>query len=70
MLSWMDYSSEKPKINEDKKRRKYGMHKGHYKWDLAKEWFCMSNDMFFRMYGFNFVPRGQLYDEVREYVHS
>lgn len=33
---------------------------------LGVEWFNMSNDMFFSVYGFNWVPRGQVYDEARK----
>lgn len=49
-------------------RNKFGKHKDHYEWDLAVEWFQTSNDTFFEKYGFNFVPRGKLFDEAKEYV--
>lgn len=50
-------------------RMKFGNFKGHYEWDLAVEWFQMSNDDFFEKYGFNFVPRGKLFEQAREYVY-
>lgn len=51
------------------KRLMYGMHKGHYQWDLSVNWFQMTNDDFHNLYGFNFVPRGRLFDEARDFVH-
>lgn len=51
---------------EQQKRQKYGMLDGHYKWDLAKAFFSMSNDDFFNVYGFNFVPKGRLWTEAKE----
>ncbi|CAF1778083.1 hypothetical protein NRS6094_04333 [Bacillus subtilis] len=51
-------------------RRKYGKFRGHHKWDLACAWFKCSNDVFFDIYGFNFVPRGRLYEEARKHVHN
>ena len=48
----------------------YGKHEGHWQWDLAVNWFRMSNDDFHRMYGFNFVPKGMLFDKAKEYVHN
>ncbi|AYK08875.1 hypothetical protein D8Z77_22395 [Brevibacillus laterosporus] len=53
---------------ENSRRLKYGKVQGHYRWDLAKTWFRTSNDNFFELYGFNFVPRGMLYEEAREFV--
>lgn len=47
---------------------KYGKHKGHYKWDLALIFFETPNDTFFEMFGFNFVPRGELFDEAKAYL--
>lgn len=37
---------------------------------LGCEWFQMSNDAFFDTYGFNFVPRGRLYDYCRKKVYG
>lgn len=54
-----------------KQRIKYGRYKGHYKWDLALEWFQTDNDTFFERYGFNFVPRGELFNKAKEFLaHS
>ena len=57
------------KLNSEM-RKKFGKLKGHYKWDLAVEWFQTSNDMFFEKYGFNFVPKEKLFDEAKEYVFT
>ncbi|MDZ5608591.1 hypothetical protein U2I54_16190 [Bacillus pseudomycoides] len=57
-------------INEEKKRTMYGKHNGHNQWDLAKDYFQMSNDAFFDHYGFNFVPRGRLYKEAKSFLES
>ncbi|PPA70058.1 hypothetical protein [Jeotgalibacillus proteolyticus] len=48
-------------------RRKYGKHKGHFKWDLAVSYFRMDNDTFFSVWGFNFVPEGRLWEEAKDY---
>ncbi|HCA29493.1 MAG TPA: hypothetical protein DEP23_07990 [Ruminococcaceae bacterium] len=38
---------------------------------LGCEWFRMSNDCFFEMYGFNFNPHAHgLYDICRKLVHG
>lgn len=55
-------------VNETQKRKWYGTFKGHNQWDLAKDWFQMSNDDFFNQYGFNFVPKGQLFDEAKRFL--
>ncbi|AJG95811.1 hypothetical protein I6G77_04400 [Bacillus tropicus] len=55
-------------INESLRRTKYGEYNGHNQWDLAKDFFRMSNDAFFKMYGFNFVPRGRLFDDAKSFV--
>ena len=57
-------------VNESLRRKKYGEYKGHNQWDLAKDYFRMSNDTFFKVYGFNFVPRGKLFDEAKSFVWS
>lgn len=59
----------KSKVNEASKRLLYGKHKGHWQWDLAVNWFQMTNDEFHRLYGFNFVPQGRLFEEARDFVH-
>ena len=60
---------EIPKEVSEKLRMKFGSFKGHYEWDLAVEWFQTSNDAFFERYGFNFVPRGKLFEEAKEFVY-
>lgn len=63
-------TNEKPKVDENIMRKKYGMHKGHYKWDLAKSWLTMTNDSFFDCYGFNYVPDYSWVDKVRPYLRE
>ena len=53
---------------ENIKRIRYGKINGHDKWDLAKSWLKMSNDDFYRLYGFNWVPPVWMYEEAREYL--
>ncbi|MCO5478574.1 hypothetical protein IGJ28_000298 [Enterococcus sp. AZ091] len=48
--------------------KKYGTYKGHSKFKLALDFFQMSNDRFFEIYKFNFVPRGELYEVARSYI--
>lgn len=53
------------KLNEDKAaeyRARFGMHRGHHKWDLAISFLSMDNDAFFKLYGFSYVPEGHLLD--------
>lgn len=54
-------------FNQDM-RIKFGKFKGHYQWDLAVDWFQTSNDTFYKVYGFNYVPKGQLFEQAKEYV--
>lgn len=50
--------------------RKYGKGtNGHDRFHLALDFFTMSNDDFFQLYGFNFVPKGQLFDDAKEFLH-
>lgn len=49
-------------------RRKFGTFKGHNKWDLAVTWFQTDNDTFYKIYGFNFVPKGFLFELAQTYV--
>jgi hypothetical protein len=49
-------------------RAKYGEYRDYSAWDLAKEFFTMSNDDFFLKYGFNYVPRGQLWEDAKDYL--
>lgn len=49
-----------------------GSHRFFNIYDLAVEWFCMSNDTFYACYGFNFNPhnfRG-VYEEARKRVYG
>lgn len=48
--------------------QKYGKFKGFSKFKLAIDYFQMSNDRFFEIYGFNFVSRGKLYDIAKAYI--
>ena len=57
-------------VKEGKTRFWYGKHRGYYRWDLAKDYFQMSNDAFFDHYGFNFVPSGQLYAEAKSFLEN
>ncbi|CKE77448.1 MULTISPECIES: hypothetical protein [Bacillus cereus group] len=57
-------------VNESLRRKKYGENNGYSQWDLAKDFFRMSNDAFFNIYGFNFVPKGRLFDEAKSFVAS
>ncbi|MGR5968845.1 hypothetical protein ACT7C1_14180 [Bacillus paranthracis] len=57
-------------VHESIRRTRYGTYNGHNQWDLAKDFFQMSNDAFFKIYGFNFVPRGKLFDEAKSFVWS
>ena len=65
----MGCDNAKPKAtNEQSKRISFGTLNGHYKWDLAKNWLQMSNDGFYRLYGFNWVPPMGMREEVRKYL--
>ncbi|EMN7726838.1 hypothetical protein WB980_000082 [Bacillus cereus] len=55
-------------VNESLRRTKYGEYNGHNQWDLAKDFFQMSNDAFFKIYGFNFVPKGRLFDDAKSFL--
>ncbi|KAA1807143.1 MULTISPECIES: hypothetical protein [Bacillus] len=55
-------------VNESLRRTKYGEYNGHNQWDLAKDFFRMSNDEFFNQYGFNFVPKGRLFDDAKSFI--
>lgn len=65
--------NQKDKIKADDDRgsyliEKYDTYKGHSKFKLALDFFQMSNDRFFEIYKFNFVPRGELYEVARSYI--
>jgi hypothetical protein len=68
LFKGFSFVNEKPKVDEDIMRRKYGKHKDHYKWDLAKSWLTMTNDSFYDCYGFNWVPDYSWVNEVRPYI--
>lgn len=53
-------------INDAK--NKYSTYKGYPKLQLALDFFQMSNDLFFRVYGFNYVPEGKLRDAARKRI--
>lgn len=66
-----DYQKDKIKADDDRGAyfiKKYGTYKGHSKFKLALDFFQMSNDRFFEIYKFNFVPRGELYKVARSYI--
>lgn len=50
--------------------RKFGTYEGHSKFKLALDFFQMSNDRFFEIYKFNFVPRGKLAETARKYIEN
>lgn len=67
------HGSIRSKINEAYEmhmRTEHGMAHGCYRWDLAMDFFNMSNDMFFEKYGFNFIPRGKLFDEAKRFKYE
>lgn len=53
-------------VNKDK----YGTLNGYYKWDLAIDWLTHSNDSFYNNYGFTFTPKGELYEDVKQYLNE
>jgi len=55
-------------MEEEIFRIKYGKLNGLYKWDLAKSWLRCSNDNFYRLYGFNWVPPIWMYEQARQYL--
>lgn len=50
--------------------RKFGTYEGHSKFKLALDFLQMSNDRFFEIYKFNFVPRGKLAETARKYIEN
>lgn len=50
--------------------RRFGTYEGHSKFKLALDFFQMSNDRFFEIYKFNFVPRGNLAETARKYIEN
>lgn len=51
-------------------KAKYGYYEGYSKFQLALDFFQMSNDLFFEKYKFNFVPTGKLYSEVKKLLEE
>lgn len=68
-LRFEPIGNEVPKEVSESLRMKFGKFKGYYEWDLAIEWFQTSNDAFFEKYGFNFVSKGKLFEDAKEYVY-
>lgn len=60
--------SDKGRTTEQTYRLRYGKMNGHYKWDLAKAWLTMSNDSFYELYGFSWVPPSWMYEQAREFI--
>ncbi|WP_281738494.1 hypothetical protein [Enterococcus dispar] len=48
--------------------KKFGSYKGYSKFKLALDFFQMSNDRFFEIYKFNFVPYRELAKVAKEYI--
>ncbi|MBP1046416.1 hypothetical protein I6N96_08975 [Enterococcus sp. BWM-S5] len=51
-------------------KAKYGYFEGYPQFQLALDFFRMSNDLFFEKYKFNFVPTGKLYSEVKKLLEE
>ncbi|MBL1228157.1 hypothetical protein IW492_02785 [Enterococcus sp. BWB1-3] len=51
-------------------KAKYGYYESYSKFELALDYFQMSNDLFFEKYKFNFVPKGELYKEVKKLLEE
>lgn len=51
-------------------KNKFSTYKGYSKLQLALDFFQMSNDMFFVVYGFNYVPEGKLREAARKLIDS
>lgn len=50
--------------------KKYGTYKGYSKVDLTKSFLTMTNDDFFKLYGFNYIPDMKLQDSVRKILYG
>lgn len=53
-----------------KLKKKYGKYKGYSIVDLAFSFMTMTNDDFFKVYGFNYVPEMKLQDEVKSLLYE
>lgn len=51
-------------------KNKYSTYKGHAKLQLALDFFQMTNDLFFAVYGFNYVPEGKVRDAARHLIDT
>lgn len=51
-------------------KNKFSTYKGYSKLQLALDSFQMSNDMFFVVYGFNYVPEGKVREVARKLIDS
>lgn len=51
-------------------KNKYGTYNKYAKLQLALDFFQMSNDLFFAIYGFNYVPEGKVRDAARKLIDS
>ena len=49
-------------------KNKYSTYKGYAKLQLSLDFFQMTNDMFFEVYGFNYVPEGKVRDAARKLI--
>lgn len=46
--------------------KRFGTYKGTLKWKLTGDWFNMTNDDFFKKYGFNYVPDNNIKNKYLE----
>ncbi|MCC5894851.1 MAG: hypothetical protein JJU16_05255 [Alkalibacterium sp.] len=60
--------STQKEVNEAK--NKYSTYKGYPKLQLALDFFQMSNDLFFMVYGFNYVPEGNVRKAARSMIDN
>ena len=56
------------KTSDESKRQRFGTIEGYNKWDLCKMWLTMTNDDFFGIYGFNWVPPTWMSKLASEYI--
>lgn len=60
--------STQKEVNEAK--NKYSTYNGYPKLQLALDFFQMSNDLFFVVYGFNYVPEGNVRKAARSMIDN
>lgn len=51
-------------------KNKYGTYNKYSKLQLALDFFQMSNDLFFAIYGFNYIPEGKVRDAARRLIDN